>query len=62
MYAYCKESGSKIAILLYPEGINTQVPNRVFKLGNEKSITLYVKTIPLHFDLSKDAGGPKIHL
>ena len=54
MYAYCKESGSNIAILLYPEGINTPVPERVFKLGNEKSITLYVKTIPLHFDLSKD--------
>lgn len=53
MYAYCKESGSNTAILLYPEGINAQVPERVFKLGNEKSITLYVKTIPLHFDLSK---------
>ena len=26
MYAYCKESGSNIAILLYPEGINTQIP------------------------------------
>jgi len=54
MYAYCKESGSNTAILLYPQGINAQVSNRVFKLGIEQSITLYVKTIPLHFDLSKE--------
>jgi len=56
IYAYCKESGSHIAILLYPEGINKEIPCREFRLGNEKSITLYVKTIPLHFDLSKDIG------
>jgi len=54
MYAYCKESRSNTAILLYPEGLTTQATNRVFSLGVEKSITLYVKTIPLHFDLSNE--------
>lgn len=54
MFAYCKESGSNTAILLYPEGINAQIPNRTLKLGVEKLITLYVKMIPLHFDLSKE--------
>jgi 5-methylcytosine-specific restriction enzyme subunit McrC len=54
MFAYCKESGSNTAILLYPEGINAEIPNRTLKLGIEQSITLYVKTIPLHFDLSKE--------
>jgi 5-methylcytosine-specific restriction enzyme subunit McrC len=54
MYAYCKESGSNSAILLYPRGINTEIPERMLKLGLEQSITLFVKTIPLHFDFSKD--------
>jgi 5-methylcytosine-specific restriction enzyme subunit McrC len=54
MYAYCKEFRSNTAILLYPQGINAQVMNRVFSLGIEKSITLFVKTIPLNFDLSDE--------
>jgi len=54
MYVYCKEFKVNTAILLYPEGINSQVMDRVFSLGSEKSITLIVKTIPLHFDLSNE--------
>jgi len=56
MYAYCRESGANSAVLLYPEGINYQVPDRTFKLGKDRDITLHIKTIPLHYDLSKEEG------
>jgi 5-methylcytosine-specific restriction enzyme subunit McrC len=54
MYAYCRESGTKTAILLYPASINTEIPERVFTLGREDLIKLYVKTISLDFDLSNE--------
>lgn len=56
MYTYCRESGSHQAMLLYPEGINTQVPDRLFKLGTEQSISLHIKTISLEPDLSTETG------
>jgi hypothetical protein len=54
MYAYCRESGTRIAILLYPAEINSEIPERVFTLGKEHLIDLHVKTISLDYDLSKD--------
>ena len=54
MYAYCRESGTRTAILLYPAEINSEIPERVFKLGKEHLIDLHVKTISLDYDLSKD--------
>ena len=56
MYAYCRESGTRIAILLYPAGINVEIPERVFTLGREDLIELHIKTISLEFDLSKVEG------
>ena len=56
IYAYCRESGTRIAILLYPAGINVEIPERVFTLGRENLIELHIKTISLEYDLSKEEG------
>lgn len=56
MYTYCRESGTRTAILLYPAGINTEIPDRFFKMGREDPIDLHVKTISLEFDFSNEEG------
>ena len=56
MYTYCREFGSHQAMLLYPEGFNAQVPDRIFKLVIAQAISLRIKTISLESDLSTEAG------
>jgi 5-methylcytosine-specific restriction enzyme subunit McrC len=56
MYAYCRESGTETAILLYPGGINSDIRERIFKLGREHPIDLHIKTISLDHDLSQPEG------
>lgn len=59
MYAYCRETNAKKALLLYPEGLNKidEISLRTpFKLGRDRDIELYVRTIPLQEDLTLDLG------
>ncbi len=57
MYAYCRESGARKALLLYPEGLNiideTDIESP-FKMGKNRDIELFVRTISLEYDLVND--------
>lgn len=55
MYAYCKESGAKKCLLIYPEGLNGKIESR-WKLGKDGDIELYVKTISLMHNLTSKNG------
>ncbi|MGQ4876523.1 MAG: McrC family protein [Promethearchaeia archaeon] len=56
IYAYCKESGAKKCMLLYPENNEGKI-NRIelnWKLGKSKEIDLYIRTIKLSYDFSNN--------
>jgi len=52
MYAYCKESGAKKCLLLYPESYEGKIDDLNWKLGNSKDINLFIRTIKLSYDFS----------
>jgi len=55
MYAYCRETNVKEALLLYPEGLNKidEVDLKTpFKMGKNMDIELFVRTISLEYDLT----------
>lgn len=54
MYAYCKESGAKKCLLLYPESYEGKINNLNWKLGISKDIDLFIRTIKLSYDFSID--------
>jgi 5-methylcytosine-specific restriction enzyme subunit McrC len=59
IYAYCKESGTKKALLLYPANLVDVDESKLetpFKLGERKDVEVYVRTVPLDFDLTSDKG------
>ncbi len=59
MYAYCRETNAKKALLLYPEGLNKIDETNLkspFKFGRDRDIELYVRTVSLEDDLTSDSG------
>jgi len=55
IYAYCKGSGAKQALLLYPDNLADVDENKLktpFKLGKDRDIELFVGIVPLHYDLT----------
>jgi 5-methylcytosine-specific restriction enzyme subunit McrC len=58
MYAYCKESGAKKCLLIYPEGLNGEINEGPWGLGSE-DIELYVRTVPLTYALTTKPGWSK---
>jgi len=55
IYAYCKESGARKALLLYPANLVDIDENQLktpFRLGKSKDIEIYIRTVPLHYDLT----------
>ena len=56
MYAYCNEFGANRCLLIYPEGLNGKITNVNWKLGVQKKIDLFVRTISLAYDLTSDEG------
>lgn len=52
MYTYCKESGAKKCLLLYPESYKGKIDDLNWKLGNSKDIDLFIRTIKLSYDFS----------
>jgi len=55
IYAYCKESDAKKALLLYPDNLVSFDEDRLrepFKLGKDRAIKLFIGVVPLHYDLT----------
>jgi 5-methylcytosine-specific restriction enzyme subunit McrC len=46
MYAYCRELNSRKCVLIYPEGVNSEIKCDL-KLGKDEEIDLRVRTVPL---------------
>lgn len=59
MYAYCKEFNAKKCILLYPENYEGPVDSVNWKLGKDKNIDLYIRTISLNFEFTSKNGISK---
>jgi 5-methylcytosine-specific restriction enzyme subunit McrC len=59
IYAYCKEYGVKKSLLIYPANLIYLDENKLkspFKLGEYRDIEVYVRTVPLHYDLASNEG------
>ncbi len=54
MYVYCKETGAKKCLLIYPEAHNGKIESS-WELGKDK-IKLYVRTVSLEHDLTSENG------
>jgi 5-methylcytosine-specific restriction enzyme subunit McrC len=59
VYAYCRETNAKKALLLYPEGLNKIDEinlKRPFKFGKDRDIELYVRTVSLEDNQTSGSG------
>jgi len=57
MYAYCREINARKALLIYPEGLNkiNEIGIKTpFKMGKNRDIELFVRTISLEYDLTNE--------